>query len=171
MSGRVRAMSVEELSRFRGALIEYAEHVREALSLGQSDVQRSISWVSHEQRPKWEAECRRRQELLARARSAVVQRQAMASMDRRTDVDLKKAVDRAQRDLREAEEKAEASRRWSGVLEREGAVFSGRVQSLAALVEGDIPRAVAMIDGMVRSLDAYLKTIAPSGDTGEGAAP
>lgn len=171
MSGRVRAMSVDELSAFRGALIEYAERVREALSLGQYDVSRSISWLTHEQRPKWEAECRRRQELLARARSAVAQRQAMASMDRRTDVDAKKAVERAQRDLREAEEKAEASRRWSGILEREGAVFGGRVQSLAALVEGDIPRAVAMIDGMVRSLDAYLKTIAPSGDTGEGAAP
>ena len=135
MSGRVRAMSVDELSAFRGALIEYAESVREALSLGQYDVSRSISWLTHEQRPKWEAECRRRQELLARARSAVAQRQAMASMDRRTDVDAKKAVERAQRDLREAEEKAEASRRWSGILEREGAVFGGRVQSLAALVE------------------------------------
>ena len=164
MPGQVRTQSVDALSAFRAALIEYADEVRQALSMARHDASRTVSWLRLEQRPRWEAECRRRQELLARARSEVVQRQAMASMDRRTDVDLKKAVDRAQRALQEAEEKAETTRRWTIKLEREESQLEGRLQALSVVVEWQIPQAIAMLEGLTRSLDAYLKTIAPQAE-------
>lgn len=161
MAQGAKVLSVSDLAAFRAALIEFADEARMALSSAQSESARTLSWLRLEQAPRWESERARRQELLARARSELVQRQAMADMDRRPDVDLKKSVDRAARALQDAERMADATRRWATTIDRESAIFEGRCQSLAALVEGDIPRAVAYIDGLVQSLDAYLRTIAP----------
>jgi hypothetical protein len=169
MEGAARITSIDALKEFRVALIKFKAEATAALIETESDIQRTLLWLRHDQTAHWQREVRKRQELLARAKSDLYRKQVAQDPEVRASVDQKKAVERAKRDLAHAEEKAQSVRRWIGVLDKELVLYRGECQGLSGMLDGEIPVVLKRLDGMIDSLQAYLLVAGTGGTAAERA--
>lgn len=161
MSQFARVISIDILRDFKAALTEFAEQAGVALSEAQSDVQRTIFWLQHEQQAHWQREIKKRNEKLAQAKAELNKKQ-IATNDVRTSAVLeRKMVTAAQNRLDEAEEKLRRVKKWSQLLEREFLLFKAQCQQVSGAVQADIPAAVVRMNKMISSLEAYVALQAP----------
>jgi chromosome segregation ATPase len=157
-----RVHSIDAIKRFKAGLIEFVDLARLSLTEAQTDVQRTIHWLQHDQILYWNGEVRRRTELVSRAKSELY-RAKMASADNASRcVEERNALKKAERRLEEAGEKIKAIRHWVRQLEREMHQFRGQTQHLANALEQDVPISLAKLDKMVGSLEDYIKIAPPS---------
>ncbi len=169
MEGAARLTSTEALKDFRVALIKFKAEATAALIETESELQRALMWLRHDQTAYWQRQVRIRQELLGRAKSDLFRKQVAQDLEVRAGVDQKKAVERAKRDLDHAEEKARAVRRWIGVLDKELVLYRGECQGLSGMLEGGIPDIIKRLDGMIGSIEAYLMVSGTGGTAAEKA--
>jgi len=150
MAEFARVTSIEALRNFKGALADFAEQVGLALSEAQSDVQRTVAWLSNDRLMHWQREFKKRQE-------------KMESNDTRTSAVVeRKNVAKAERLVEEAEEKLKNVKKWRTVLERELMLFRAQCAQVAAVSQSDVPITIGRLEKMITSLEAYISIIAPS---------
>lgn len=164
MEGTARISSVEALSEFRVALIKFKSEAAAALLGTESELQRTIMWLRHDQSAYWQRQIRHRQELLTRAKSDMFRKQVAQDAEIRVSVDQKKAVEKAKRDLEHAEEKVRTVRRWIALLDKEHVLYRGECQGLSGMLEADIPAILKRLDGMIGSIEAYMTVTGSGGD-------
>ncbi|MCA9297149.1 MAG: hypothetical protein KC983_11545 [Phycisphaerales bacterium] len=166
MRNAVNVKSIEALREFRAALIEFRDVARTTISGANSDVQRAVGWLQHEQVAYWEREKRTWAERVARAKSELYRKQVMTSDGRPSDVDERRALDKAERRFKDIEEKIERTRHWARLLDRESMMFRGQLGALSTTVDAEFPRAEARLEKLAASLDAYLAMQMPTNDAG-----
>ena len=99
MAAEADVRSIEALRDAKAALVEFREVARLALSEATSDVQRTLAWLQSDRRTYWQAQVRRRTELVAQAKSDLYRAQLAAMDDRAPCTEQRKAVERAERAL------------------------------------------------------------------------
>jgi hypothetical protein len=174
MSRVARVESIEALKSLRRALAMFAEEVGVSLDDAEGDISRTLVWLETEQRPRWQAELRKRTEVLRQARQALQQKRMYRDSSGRTpsSVAEEKAVRRATEDLEQAEQKLRNVAKFIPVLEKQGQQYKGLAQRLTRAVASDVPVGMAELDRMVQALEAYVaaapdeaRSQAPAGET------
>lgn len=162
MAEFARVTSIEALRQFKGALADFGEQVGLALSEAQSDVQRTVAWLSNDRLMHWQREMKKRQERLALAKSELFRKQ-MESNDTRTSAAVeRKNVAKAERLVEEAEQKLKNVKKWKTVLERELMLFRAQCAQVSAVAQSDVPITIARMDKMIGALEAYISIAAPT---------
>src|SRR5438270_8112 len=117
MSQSANVRSVDAIRDFRVALTNFAEEARTALSSAEMEVRRTQDWLTRDQLTHWQAQIKRRNELLSMARTELHRRRlSQQGSDAISDTEQKEAVRIAQRRLEEAEQRVALIKRWVPVL-------------------------------------------------------
>jgi hypothetical protein len=153
-------LSIDALKDFRAALIEFGEDAKLALGEAQSDVQRTIWWVQHDQPAHWQRELRHRNNRLNEAKTDL----ARVQLQQASTVAEKKKVVACQRAVEEAEEKLRRIKQWSLTLDKELMLFRGQCNSLAGVLDGELPNVIARMERMIDTLHQYVALKAPTFD-------
>ncbi|MBX3357603.1 MAG: hypothetical protein KF745_04165 [Phycisphaeraceae bacterium] len=165
MAGGARVMSVEALDRFRSAVSKFGEAASAALAECDSEAERAMQWLTHEQLAHWQREVRKRQERVAQAKSAVYRKELTALPERARAFEERDALDAAKRGLEEAERKVEAVKKWARVLDREFALYRGASQTMQDVVAREMPGAMSRLGKMIEHLQAYAMVSKGTGGT------
>ena len=168
MSQFARVTSLDALRNFKAAIAEFAEQAGQALSEAQSDVQRTVWWIQHDQPAHWQREIKKRTEKLNLAKTELFRKQLESNDTRTSAVVERKAVAKAQAALDEADEKLRRVKKWAIALEREFMLFKAGCSQVSTAIAGDLPAAMGRMDKMIDSLEAYVRLTAP---TDKGVSP
>ncbi len=162
MSEAARVTSIQAVKEWREAVCVFKDDAADALVAVDLEVRRTEDWVHH-QLKFWEAEVRRREDLLVQARNDLVRRKMQVTpAGREPDTtEQQKALRKAQARLQQAEEMVVRCRQWAIKLRQEVEEYQGFGRHLAGMLEGDLARAVNLLERKLDTLDAYLATTAP----------
>jgi hypothetical protein len=155
MSQSARVESVEALEAFKAALAKFGVTAQAALDTAAGEIQRTVAWL-HDQLKHWQAEVRRREEDVGRAKADLVQKRW--SPDKRAGkgaTEQEIALKRAQQRLAEAQAKVEAVRRWQRLLPEALKEYEGPARQLAGMVGSDLRHSLAILDGKIAALEEY----------------
>lgn len=163
MSDAAKVTSIDDLSRFRAAVIKALDELRLSISEAESEVGRIRGWVERDQQLYWQTQHRKAQEQVAICKSALFRKQMVtSSKDQKPSVvDEKKALERAQARLALCEQKRAAVKKWSIQITREEILFKAGMSPLAAMVDREIPHAITLLTRMLEHLDAYTRLAVP----------
>lgn len=163
MSEAARVTSVDDLARFRAALVKALDELRLAIGEAESEVGRMRGWIERDQQLYWQSQHRKAQEDVAVCKSALFRKQMVtSSKDQKPSVvDEKKALERAQRRLALCEERRAAVKKWAVQITREEILFKAGLAPLSAMVDRELPHALALLTRMLEHLDAYTSLQAP----------
>jgi len=164
MSDGAHVENFDALKQFKAALRKFGEACDVALGDAESETHRMTNWVELEQSSYWQAQVRKRTELVSRCKDAVRQKRIFKDATGRPQsaVDEEKALKVAERALEEAQQKLTNVKRWSKALPREIELYKGSVQRFATTVRVDVPAAIHRLDKMLASLEAYASLAAPT---------
>lgn len=162
MAQGAKVISVDAIREFRAALASFCTEAMLALGEGQSDVQRTIGWITGDQHAHWQREHKKRMAKVAQAKSDLFR----AQIQKPSTVTERKALDVAERRVEEAEQKIRMVKKWGTQLERDMLLFKGQCQQMSRVVEAEIPATIAWIDRMIVSIEAYLAVGSPGSDPG-----
>ena len=166
MSQSANVRSVEAIRDFRIVLTNFAEEARTALSSAEMEVRRTRDWLTRDQLTFWQAQIKRRNELLSMARTELYRRKlSQQGSDAVSDTEQKEAVRIAQKKLEEAEQRVALIKRWIPVLEHAIAEYHATSQPLGDRLTGSLINGLTLLDRLVGTLEAYLATVAPSAPT------
>lgn len=157
MGEQVSVESFEALSNLRSALAKFVDNVSGVLYGAEAHLQRTKTWVKTEQVNHWQAEGRKRSELLIRAKLALKEKKLQPSPlgGRQSCVEEEKAVKLATRRMEEAEQKAASVRLWSRRIDEEGLAYSASATAMKHTLTAELPAAIARLDHMLSALEAY----------------
>jgi len=156
----VHALSA--LAELRAALLTFEAEARDALCQVDLEIRRFLDWLGHDLVKGWQAEIRRREDLVAHAKADLERARLSAAFGDEPDcTDQKIALARAKRRLEEAEELLRVTRRWLPAAEKEAADYRGPTQQLVNFLDADIPAAAARIERMLAALEGYLAQTPP----------
>jgi hypothetical protein len=162
MSSSANVKSIESIRDFRISLTNFSEDARNALSAVEMEVRRIRDWLQRDQFGYWQAQIKRRNELLAMARAELFRRRlSQSNSDAISDTEQKENVRIAQRRLEEAEDKLQTVKRWVPVLEHAIAEYHSASQPLGDRLTGSLQHSLVLLDRMLASLEAYLATAPP----------
>lgn len=163
MPEAAKVLDLDELARFRAAVIKTLEELRLSMAEADSEVGRVRGWIEGEQVLYWRGQLRKAQENVTLCKSALYRKQMItSSKDQKPSVvDEKKALERAQARFALCEQKMAATKRWSIQIAREEILFKAGLAPLSAFVERDLPHAVALLAKMIQHLEAYMRLEAP----------
>ncbi|MHC4948911.1 MAG: hypothetical protein ACYTG1_11715 [Planctomycetota bacterium] len=164
MADSARVSSFEALGRFRAAFADFGDAGRSALGNAEADVRRTIWWLQHEQVNHWKRQVRRREQLLAQAKSELFRAELAPPGERRSASVERKAVQKAEHRVAEAHEKIRRCEHWGRVLDREFLLYRGQTQPLATLIDREGPKGVARIGKMMDHLERYVRVAPPRTD-------
>jgi hypothetical protein len=147
--------SVQHLEDFQAALAAFGQQAREAMCSLALEIRRARDWVD-DQYARWQAEVRRCEEDVFKARQELARKRMMRIGDRRPDtteeeVALAKAVYR----LNHAEEKKANCKAW--ILKLPDAIeeYEGQAKPMDQVLESGLPRMLAYLDRKIDILEAY----------------
>lgn len=163
MAEFARVTSIDSMRRFKAALADFGEQAGLALSEAQSDVQRTIAWLSNDRLAHWQRELKKRTERLNLAKSELFRKQLESNDTRTSAVVERKNVAKAQRLVEEAEEKIKHVKKWKLALERELMLFRAQCAQVAGVVSADVPATIARMDKMIAALERYISIAVPTG--------
>ncbi|MFO0828521.1 MAG: hypothetical protein U0572_10285 [Phycisphaerales bacterium] len=163
MAIQANITSLHVLDELKAAVIKFVEEGNLALAESESEIARTIDWLSRDCQTYWQNVIRKKQEEVTMCKSALFRKQITPSANdqKASVVDEKIALQRAIAALDDAEKRYKATKRWAIELERQYAMYKGAVQPFAAAVERDLPNASARLSRMIRALDEYLHTPSP----------
>lgn len=156
--------SIPAVDDFRAALGTFAHESRQALSMIDMEVRRSLQWLCHDQPQYWQHEVRRWGEAVNSAKLELQRCRTFKAVGDYVPActEEKKQLARAQERLRHSEIKFETTRRWARQIQHEVNEFEGRLSQLTSVLDGDLPRAIGTLERMLRALDTYVTTTAPA---------
>lgn len=163
MSEAAKVLDLDELARFRAAVIKALDELRLAVDEADSDIGRLRVWIERDQVRYWTGQTRKAQELVALCKSALYRKQMVtSSKDQKPSVvDEKKALERAKARLDLCERKMALTKRWAIQISREEILFKAGMAPLTSFVERDLPHAVTLLARMLQHLEAYMRVEAP----------
>ena len=153
--------SIDAIREFRGKLIEFVELGQRALEEADFDIQRTLSWLAHEQLPYWKSEVKRRSRAIDQCKSELFRAQVSAQQSGGSAREEAKALRRAEERVAEAEEKVRTVQKWARMLDREMTMYKGQCGQLSGALAGEVPKAVGLLDAMANNLDAYVRLAPP----------
>jgi hypothetical protein len=162
MSQSARVTSIDALREWKEALVSFRADAQEALIATDLEIRRFFDWLD-QQIKFWQAEVRRREDLLQQAKSDLLRKQLRTTPTGREPdtTDEKKAVRRAQERLRNAEEKVERARQLGPELRRAAEEYQTPARRLAGVLDSDLPQALALLEQKLAALDAYIGMAPP----------
>ncbi len=154
--------SPEIIRRFRHQFVKFDEKCRLALGGVQGDVRKTQEWLRRDQLAHWKRQLRKREDMLALAKSEYIRADAATKYSRKESCyDERKAVEKAQRLRDEAEEKIALVKQWIQRLEEDTTNLLRPCISLSSLMDVLTPKALARLDKMLDGLDSYLRAAPP----------
>ncbi len=159
-----RVTDVAAIADFRAALAGFSGEVLRALADLEIETHRAVEWFAHNRPQYWEAELRRAQDAVARAKVDLANSRTFKSIgDFTPSCDQeKKILEAAKRRLEHAQRKLQAVKLWSRAVQQAVEKFRGPIQQLMMVLDGDIPRAMALLERMSVALENYAATSAPA---------
>jgi len=158
----VNVSSIDVLRSVREGLILFADDGRNALGTMEMEIRRCVDWLTNDQRLYWQAEVKRRDDLLGRAKAELHRKgMGLAPGQQAHDSEQREAVREAKRRLEEAQEKVELVRRWLPVLDRAVMEYEGQARPFAEVLEYDVERSVELLDRMIAALEDYIRVAPP----------
>lgn len=169
MSDQADVKSIDTLAFVKGALAAFAHESGQAVSEVEIQGQRAVDWITIDQAAFWKGEVRRRHDLVNQARKDLEHCRTFKKVGDNAPscIEEKKALDKARQRLAHAEQKAEAVRRWTPVVQQQFRETCVRLVRFREVLDVDCPKAAAQLERMLRALDAYRQTAAPTG-SGDG---
>ena len=162
MSQSANVRSVEAIHDFRIALTNFSEEARTALSSAEMEVRRTRDWLSRDQLTYWQAQVKKRNELLSMARTELYRRRlSQQGSDAISDTEQKEAVRIAQRRLEAAEQRVALIKKWIPVLEHAISEYHASSQPLGDRLTGSLINSLTLLDRLVGTLESYLATVPP----------
>lgn len=158
----VNVSSIDVLRSVREGLILFADDGRNALGTMEMEIRRCVDWLSNDQRLYWQAEVKRRDDLLGRAKAELHRKgMGLAPGAQAHDSEQREAVREAKRRLEEAQEKVELVNRWLPVLDRAVMEYEGQARPFSEVLEYDVERSVELLDRMIAALEDYIRVAPP----------
>lgn len=157
MSGGARVSNIDDLERFRTALLKFQEEARAALGAIDMECRRAVGWLKQDRWTHWQARERTCRQKISEARSALSRKRISTYEGPPRDTEEREALRAAERGLREAEVKLETLRRWGTLLDRAIGEYQTLGRPLGDYVANDLDRALAALAKMRDSLMAYLE--------------
>lgn len=152
---QARVTSIQALRDLRGALQRFIEEAAAAMSEADSEALNTAQWLRFERITFWQNQVRQRHDAVQAAKNEMARKKLTSFDNNPTAIDLRRAIERAQRREDEAQERVQRVKRWLPVLERETMLYKGGLQPLADAVARDLPAAMLRLERMVRSLEEY----------------
>lgn len=164
--------SRDVLVAFRQRWVQFDDECQRALSAVGSDVSRVVEWLKHDQLFYWEAQLKKREEMVRMARSDYLRAAHGPKYQRKNSaVEERVLLDRAKRLAAEAGEKIAAVKRWSAGLEQQTGPLLQSCATLSTMLRSLTPRALARLDRMADSLEDYLRAAGPASRVSGGERP
>jgi DNA repair exonuclease SbcCD ATPase subunit len=159
--------SLERLLDFQASLATYCHQAKEALTSIEMELRRTQQWLE-ERMQSWQAEVRRLEEEVFKAKQELARRRLVRIGDRPADTTEQEiTLAKAQARLHHAEEKRAACRRWLRELPDAIAEYDGHAVNCQTLLESDVPRMLAFLDRKMDLLEAYAQIAASDAPPGE----
>lgn len=154
--------SLSAIAELRAALLTFEAEARDALCQADLEIRRFLDWLGHDMVKHWQAEIRRREDLVAHAKADLERARLSAAFGDEPDcTDQKVALARAKRRLAEAEEYLRITRRWLPAAEKEARDYRGPTQQLVNFLDAEIPAATSRMERMLAALEGYIAQQAP----------
>jgi hypothetical protein len=168
MNPSAKVHSLDALRELRTTLVKFREEVSNALTAVDIEARHAHEWLKHDQLKFWQSELRRSEDLVGECKTALHRCQLMKLPNGETPScsDEKKQLAKAKARLEIAEDKIKLVKKWTMIVEQEMIEYRGPVQQLDLLVQSKLVSAVADLDSRIRSLEAYLETVAGGVDLG-----
>ena len=160
MADRANITSTEAIDSFRANLILYLGKARPTLDEIGSEVSRIRNWVQTEQMENWSRELKKRGRALEDARAAVFS--AKLSSFRETASAEQLALTKAKNAYDEVEAKLRRVRRWSNDFDNKIDPLFKQLEKFNTLLADDLTQGVRYLTEIMRLLDDYTDTKAPS---------
>jgi hypothetical protein len=159
MGEQIKVADVQTIERFRASLLVASETFGLALEEAEGEIERTLAWVESEQPDFWRKRIRKAQDEVVMCKSALFRKQEIKSTAdaRPSEVEEKKALDRAMKRLEYAEHKLRNTKRWTTELPRQSVIFKGALSGMHTVLDRDVPRVNAMLKRMTEHLEAYLR--------------
>lgn len=173
MNQGMYVQSTAAIDGVRAALVAFQTEASQGLASALNEARRFADWLKHEQLAYWKHELRRREELVAEAKSDL-HRCLSATIDpRRTPSCLqeKKLLAAAKRRLEEAEQKLAAVRRWIPLIDQAITEFTARCEPLSTYLTSGVANSLAELDRSLAQIAAYLAAAPPRSANAEPGAP
>ena len=156
MSQSANVRSIQAIRDFKVALATFAEDGRNALSSTDMEIRRVRNWLVRDQMSHWQAQIKRRNELVSIARADLHRRRlSQQGSEAVSDTDQKEALKLAQRRLIEAEEKLKIVKKWVPILEHAISEYHATSQPLGDRLSGTLVTSLALLERMATTLDNY----------------
>ncbi len=164
MGASANILSIQALEDLKAALGRFGGEVQESLTAAAQEIQRTLDWLI-ERHNHWQAEVRRRQEIVARARQALAACQESGHYDPNTgrshvpDCSAQQnALFQAQERLREVEAELRNVQRWTRQMQQAVTDYQRQGQRFAVLLNNDLPKAQAFLGRKRDDLERYRGT-------------
>jgi hypothetical protein len=157
VSEQVSVESFDALMCLRAALAKFADSTVSVLYASDAHLQRVRTWVKSDQPRHWQAEGRKRAELLIRAKLALKSKKLQPNPlnVRRACIEEEEAVKLATRRVEEAEQKAVVVRDWGRRIDEDALAYHAVSDRMKRVCTIDVPAALAKLDNMLAALEAY----------------
>ncbi len=163
MSRTANVLSVQTLKDFKNSMINFAEEARNSLGGVEMELRRMRDWLERDQLGYWQAQVKRRSEILMQARSDLHKKKvSQQGSDAVSDADEKERLREAQRKLRIAEEKVSLVKKLIPALHHAIAEYHSHSQPLGDHLSGGFERALVGLERMTIALESYLALHAPT---------
>lgn len=159
-SARVQAIST--IREFRARLIEFADIARESLGEAEFDIRRTLDWLRHDQKARWQREIKQANKQLEQARSEMFRAEVNAQQTGASARDERQRVKALQHRIEHAERKLQAIDRWLKLIDREMMIYRGKVNALSTAVTDELPAAAEQLKLIASQLDRYVSTSLPT---------
>jgi hypothetical protein len=150
--------SIDAVHNVKTALIQFCADVEAALVAMEIEARRPVEWIEGDRTRYWPQQARRASDLVQEARQALARCEVrVASEDRPSCYDEKKALEKAKRRLELAEDKSRIVRRWGSEMQKAAEDFTMQVARLRSYLETDVVKGIAAAERMAAALDRYVQ--------------
>lgn len=156
--------SLDSLSDFRVALINFIEKSKRAVSTAESEISHVQSWVGNTQLMHWKSTIRKAEEKLSQAKSELFRATISQPDNPRGPTDQIKLVRKRKEEIATAKKKYEKTKRWGRILEHENHEYRSAMTPLTASLEGELQKAVVKIDNAIIAIELYLADVVVEND-------
>lgn len=165
MTTRANVHSLAAIEAVRTELVEFVDQIREALTMLDGEMRRTVDWLEDDRPKYWKAATRRAVDGVNEAQQAL-HRCLMFPIagERPACSEERAALKKAKARLAYCEEKMERVRHWQAVLRHELFEYQGRISQLVRLVDIDGPRAIGVLHKILRQLEEYQRVRLPYND-------
>ncbi len=163
MGHQVQVNRVDQIERFRVALITFLAAAGDSLLLVDLELRRFTDWLRGEQPRRLDRQYTMSLERLAEARAALGRKMIVLPGERRPDIiEEQKAVRQAEHRRDDIQTRRESVKKWARLIEPILDDYRGEARQLANLIEGDPAPSLRFINAILADLQAYLDVPLPT---------